>query len=242
MLRRLDLDRARTAVGLAVLLGVLAGVAAAVLATVAAEPSIEAAIAVEDARRPADGHEDELVSRQDQRGPGLFAGYALTGGAFGLVFGAAYAIRGRGGDPFRRALALGAALAGAVTVLPWLKYPPNPPAVGDPSTLAQRQGLYAGLIVVSVALLLGVGWVWRRLRRSGWSEHRATAGVAGLVTAGSLAVLALFPPPPDPVELPAGLVWSFRLASLGANLLLWAVLALGFGLVAAESRSRRLVV
>ena len=241
MLRRLDLERARTAVWVAMLIGLLAGVAAAGVATVAAEPSIEAAIAVEEARQPPGGHEDELVSREAQRGAGLFAGYALTGGVFGLIFGGAFALRGRGADPFGRALAVGAALAGAVTVLPWLKYPPNPPAVGDPSTLGQRQGLYAGLVAVSAALLLGAGWVWRRLRRSGWSEHRATTAAAGLVTAGSLALLALFPPPPDPVDLPAGLVWSFRLASLGANLLLWGVLAFGFGLVAAEARSRRLV-
>ena len=242
MLRRLDLGRPRAAVGLAVVVGLLAGIAAAVFATVAAEPSIEAAIAIEEAHRPPADHGEPLVRRSDQRGIGLLAGYALTGGGFGLLFGVAFAVSARrSSDWFRLALAVGSALAAALTVLPWLKYPPNPPAVGDPSTLAQRQGLYGGLVAVSAVLLLAATYGWRRLRRSGWSEHRAVAALAGSVAVGGLAVLALFPPAPDPVELPAGLVWSFRLASLGANLLLWAVLTLGFGLVAAEARARRFV-
>lgn len=242
MLRGLDLRRARTAVAVAVLVGALGGLAAALLATATVEPAIEAAVAVEEARSPAGAHDDPVVSRSTQRGVGLFAGYALTGAALGLVFGGVFALGARGGaDPFRRSLGLGAALAGAVTLMPWLKYPPNPPAVGDPSTLAQRQGLYAGFVVVSAVLLFGAAFVWRRLRRSGWSEHTAAAVVASVVVVGALAVLGLFPPPPDPVDLSAGLVWRFRLASLGANLLLWAVLAFGFGLVASEARSRRLV-
>ena len=49
-----------------------------------------------------------------------------------------WVMRGGQPDPFRRALVAGAVLAGAITVAPWLKYPPNPPAVGDPDTLAKR--------------------------------------------------------------------------------------------------------
>jgi hypothetical protein len=242
VLRRLDLRRPRAAVGLGVVIGVVAGLAAAVFATLAAEPSIETAIAIEEAHRPPTDHGEPLVRRSDQRGIGLFAGYALTGGGFGLLFGGAFALGSRrSSDWFRLALAVGSALAGALTVLPWLKYPPNPPAVGDPSTLAHRQGLYGGLVVVSAVLLLAAVYGWRRMRRSGWTEHGAVAALAGSIAAGALVVLAVFPPAPDPVELPAGLVWSFRLASLGANLLLWAVLTLGFGLVAAAARARRFV-
>ncbi len=57
--------------------------------------------------------------------------------------------------------------------------------------------------------------------------------VAVVVVPFALA-FALLPGAPDPITVPATLLWSFRLASLGGNLLLWAVITLGFGLLASE--------
>ncbi len=59
------------------------------------------------------------------------------------------------------------------------------------------------------------------------------AVVAVVVVPMGLA-FAVLPGAPDPITVPAKLLWSFRLASLSGNLLLWAVIALGFGLLAAE--------
>jgi len=50
--------------------------------------------------------------------------------------------------------------------------------------------------------------------------------------------LATLPPAPDAVNAPATLIWRFHLASLGASSLLWTVLTVGFGLLAAEATRR----
>lgn len=237
MLRRFDPARLRSVVAAAVLVGILGGLAASVLDTVTAEPSVEDAIRLEESHHNDAGapHEKEIVSRGTQRGVGRFGAYALAGGAFGIMFGISwFALRRRHPGAFSRALLVGAILAGALTVSPWLKYPPNPPVVGDPATLAERQREYVALIVITAAVLFGASHLWAWLRESGRAVDQRVALVRMLAVAVPLGVAyALLPPPPDPITVPAALLWRFRLASLSANLLLWATLAVGFGLLAA---------
>ena len=219
-------------------MGVVAGIVAATVLTVTAEPSIADAIRIEQARAPSSVERPEpVVSRGVQKGVGLFGAYALAGAAFGLLFAAGFvgARRGRP-DPFRRAVVVGAVLAGALTLSPWLKYPPNPPAVGDPATLARRQTLYVSLLVVSIVVLVAAVHLSRRMRETGWPEPQRVVCVAAAVVVPLVVVYALLPPPPDAVIVPAALIWRFRLASLGGNLALWTVLTLGFGVLASEER------
>lgn len=213
------------------LTGLVAGLFAAALLTVTAEPSVAEAIKLEQARAaPAAEQADEIVSRHVQKGVGLFAAYGLAGAGFGLLFAAAFVA-------FRQPLVAGAVLGGALTVAPWLKYPPNPPAVGDPATLTKRQVLY--LTVIVVALLVGVGatLVSRRLRAAGWDDARRLAAVVALVALPMLVLFGLLPPPPDAVEVPATLLWRFRLASLGGNVALWTVLTLAFAVLARDRQA-----
>jgi predicted cobalt transporter CbtA len=235
MLRRFDPSRLSSVVAAAVLFGILGGLAASVLDTLTAEPSIEDAIRIEESHRAAGApHEKELVSRATQRGVGRFGAYALAGAAFGIMFGVAnFALRRRHPGAFSRALLVGTVLAGAITVSPWLKYPPNPPAVGDPATLAERQRLYVGLILLTAIVLFGASYLWARVREAGLALDRRVALIMLAVIVPLAAAYALLPPPPDPITVPATLLWRFRLASLSGNLVLWATLALGFGLLAA---------
>ncbi len=185
-------------------------------------------------------HDEVVVSRGFQRGPGLFGAYAFTGAAFGLLLSVAiHALRFRPVSSFRRTAIAGGVLAGALTVAPWLKYPPNPPAVGDPSTLGQRQFLYLGLIVVTALVGVGASRLSGLPRVSGWSEHRRVTAVVGAVLAPMFLVMAVLPAAPDPVEVPATLVWQFRPASLGGGLLLWSLFILGLGWIVFESDHRR---
>ena len=142
-------------------------------------------------------------------------------------------------DPARRVLLAGVILAGAFTVAPWLKYPPNPPAVGDPGTLSERQGLYAAVICIAAVLGLGATILSRRLQAAGWADHRRLVAIVATVAGVMLAVYAVMPPAPDDVLVPATLVWRFRVASLGASLSLWTVLTLGVCWLIAESRITR---
>lgn len=247
MLDRVDPTRLRSLAVAAALVGLLAGLAGATFALVAGEPAIDDAIALEEANAAANsepgdgGHGEEAsVSRSDQRGFGLFAGYALTGAAFGALVALTAHTLGRGRpDPTRRVLIAGAVLAGGFTVAPWLKYPPNPPAVGDPGTLTERQGLYVSIVVIGILVGLGATVVSRRLRRDGWADHTRLPAVIAVVAVPMLIAYAAMPPAPDTVSVPATLVWRFRLASLGANLALWTVLTLGLSWVVAEAGRRR---
>src|SRR2546426_403450 len=74
---------------------------------------------------------------------------------------------------------------------------------------------------------------WPGRRGGGGVLARRVVGVRGAGPAPRAAACALLPPPPDPTPVPAALIWRFRLASLAGNLLLWAPLTAGFGLLAA---------
>ena len=230
------------------LIGLFAGLCAATFASITGEPAVDAAIAIEEANAAAhpeeetghDGEEEAVVSRSDQRGIGLFSAYALTGAAFGgLLALTTHGLRRGRPEASRRVLVAGAILAGAFTVAPWLKYPPNPPAVGNPDTLAERQGWYVTLICVAALVGLGATILDRRLAAARWPDHRRLAAVVAAVTGVMLAVYAVLPPAPDDIPVPAALVWRFRVASLGSNLLLWTILTLAVSWVLAEAQLRR---
>jgi predicted cobalt transporter CbtA len=244
VLARLDFTRPRTIVLVALLIGALAGLAGAVFHTVATEPRIDEAIAIEEAAAaehttsgdPGDDDEEVLVSRRDQKGAGLFLAFALTGTAFGLFLAiTSLSLRTTTGGPFRRVAVSGAVLASAVTLAPWLKYPPNPPAVGDPATVGERERLYVLCIVLAAMALAGLAHLSGRLRAAGWPDDRRVAVMAAAALSASALLFGLLPPSPDAVGVPANLVWQFRLNSLTGNLLVWVVLVVGLGLVWAES-------
>lgn len=251
MWKRFDPSRPLSVIVGAVLAGMLAGFVASVLLTFTAEPIVDQAIALEEAQHAAEPHapgapeEPEVVARSEQKGVGRFAAYSLGGGAYGVLFGIAFlALRRKDGktspaDAFRRSLLAGAFMAGAFTVMPFLKYPPNPPAVGDPATISERQWKYLALIFLSVAVFALAARLSSRLRDRGWTDDERLVAVALAIAVPLGLVLASLPPYHDQIEAPANMVWRFRIASLGGNLLLWSVLTMTFGAVAVR-REREL--
>jgi predicted cobalt transporter CbtA len=258
MLTRLDVARPRSVIGWAVVCGLVAGLTAAVYMSIVGEPLVDRAIAIEeataaaasdsggdDAGHPAgEEHADDSVevSRPTQRGAGLFSAYALFGGACGLLLAAgALSLRGPWLDPFRRIAVTGSILALAITVVPWFEFPPNPPAVGDPATAGERQRWFFLLVALTGVVLAGAAHLSARLRKAGWPDFRRTAAVGAASVAVLGVIVALLPGNDDPVPtaVPASLLWDFRVASLGGNVLMWSVLTVGFGVLCAESARRR---
>lgn len=216
------------------LAGILAGLLAAGFSFLAGEPSIERAIAFETATEQAAAQpsEPEIVSRSTQRGAGLFTAYivygAAIGGLFGLVFALAYG-RVNSFDPQALSALLAFAGFAALVLVPELKYPANPPAIGAPETIGARTALYFAMLAISLlAMLLAATLALPLTARLG-SWNGALGSAAVFVAVAGLAALALPPVDEVPVNFPASVLWNFRLASIGAGAVLWASLGLTFG-------------
>lgn len=227
--------------------GMLAGIVGAVLsagfAYVVGEPEVSRAIAYEERQAPdhAGGGGSGFVSRSIQSTIGLGVGLTMLGVAFGGLFAVAFAAAdGRLGALGQRGVALTVALAGFVGVylVPFLKYPPNPPAVGDPETIATRTVLYFGVLVISTAAAVGALILQRRLTAdlSSWTASMIAGAAFALVIAG--AMLALPGVNEVPSDFPAVTLWRFRLASLGTQFVWWLSIGLVFG--ALTERAERL--
>jgi hypothetical protein len=184
---------------------------------------------------PKEEPEPELVSRQVQAGIGLFTGVMVYnvafGGLFALAFGLAY---GRMGDFDPRATAALLAVSGvvAVYIVPNLKYPANPPSVGDPATIGMRTALYFSMIAISLAAMIAAGMLRLRLlvHHGAWNAFLIAAGAYLIVVV--VVGLALPPVNEVPAEFPAVVLWRFRIASAGAQLIMWPTIGLLFGAVA----------
>ena len=229
--------------------GLLAGLLAGLFALVVAEPLLDQAIGLEQhthqESQASATHEDEgeVFSRSTQK-VGLFFATGLSGvlvgGLFGLVF--AY-FRGRmdSDSDWTRSLSLAAALFAGAVLVPFLKYPANPPTVGDPNTIGERTVAYFAMIGISLLAILVAWYVSKRLRERGVSAPvRQVAVGLGLVTV-LIGLLVGLPATTDPGEFPAGLLWNFRLSSLGTQLVLWAGLAALFGLLCERANRRKLL-
>ena len=119
-------------------------------------------------------------------------------------------------------------------VLPFVAYPPNPPAVGAAETIGTRTTLYLATVAVSVIAAVAAVLVGRRsAARIGawWASLTAGAGYL-LVTLGAIALLPRYDE--VPTDFPASVLYSFRAGSFVTSLALWTVL----GVVLAELAHR----
>lgn len=215
------------------LCGVLAGVIATLFAWLFGEPSIDWAIAFEEhsARMSGEAGGVEVVSRAVQSTVGLFAGVTVIGAALGGLFGIAYAFAlGRLGRISPATTAILLALAGflVLALVPQLKYPANPPAVGHADTIGARTGLYFSLLGLSLfasALALAFG-------RAVSARHGGRAGVVAGIGFYAVAVGVVMLAMPTVNEVPDGfsdaVLVRFRLASLGTSGVLWLTLGATF--------------
>ncbi|KND23340.1 CbtA family protein [Streptomyces acidiscabies] len=216
--------------------GMLAGLAAGVLALIVAyflgEPSVDKAIGFEEAHSHEHGHEVELVSRSLQSTAGLATGVLLYGVAFGGIAALAYCFAlGRVGRFSPRATALllsGCALV-AVYVVPFLKYPANPPAVGNGDTIGRRTTLYFLMLLLSVLLAVAATLLGKRLAPDLGNWWATVVAVAAFLAATGLAYAFLPSVNEVPADFPATVLWRFRLSALAIQATLWTGFGLAFG-------------
>jgi predicted cobalt transporter CbtA len=223
-----------------VLAGLAGGAASALFLLLVGESVIGDAIRLEEAKG---GGGDPLFSRGVQTVGGAL-GMIFVSVALGVIFAATFAaVRHRlpGRDDWQRSITWAATAFVVVYLVPFAKYPPNPPAVGDPDTIDERTLLYVAILAWAIAA------AWAAARVGTWLRDRDFADPARLsAVAGTFVVLVavgyvVLPGNPDAVSAPATLIWRFRLASAGGALTLWAVTGVVFGWlsVAAAKRSER---
>lgn len=219
------------------LVGLLAGFVVFAFAHTFGEPLVDKAIAFEDQVAQAAGEtpEPEIVSRATQAGLGLFTAIVIfstaIGGLFALVFSYVY---GRISPFGARGTAALLALAAFITisVVPNIKYPANPPAVGNPDTIGIRTELFFIMIVLSIAAMVAAVSFARTLAPRHGPWNAAIFAGAGFILFIALVQYMMPPINEVPEQFSAVVLWRFRITSLGMHALLWAILGLGFGALA----------
>ena len=180
------------------------------------------------------GAQPALVSRAVQSGVGLFTGVIAYSTAFGGLFALTFAFAcGRTSVLSPRSVSALLAATGfvAIYLIPILKYPANPPAVGDSETIGVRTALYFIMIAISIAAMIGSVTLKRHLlHRHG--EWNATL-IAAAVYFALIAVAGLLLPVINevPEQFPAAVLWDFRIVSIGVQVIMWATIGLLFGLI-----------
>ncbi|GLW35636.1 CbtA family protein [Actinoplanes regularis] len=249
------------------LAGAVGGLFAFVFARIFAEPQIQQAIDYEGARDTAQealdkaagiaveaGGEDPFA-RAVQGNVGIGVALIFFGAAMGALFAVGYTLYlGRAGRVRPRTLALLVAGGGflGTYLMPFLKYPANPPAIGHEDTIGQRSSFYLLMVAAPVLFLVLTVWLGKRLqpRFGTWNATLIAGGVFIAATAIVMLILPSFgdlaankqyhqatetpAPLTDPSGkivfpgFPADLLFNFRLYSIGAQLVLWTVIGLVF--------------
>jgi hypothetical protein len=241
--------------------GALAAVLAFIFARLCAEPAIGRAIAFENGRIDAENaqgvheHGAELFSRSVQANAGLGFGVLGFGVAMGALFAVAFCLTyGRVGDIGARSLAVRLAAAAFVVIylVPFVKYPASPPAVGQSDTVGARTGWYLVAVLTSVVLAAVAVWLARGIAAlfgGLWNAGLLAAGAYVVVMAVVLALLPAVYELPEPLRnasgaivypgFPADVLYEFRLVAVATQLVLWVTIGLVFGTLAGQLAAER---
>jgi predicted cobalt transporter CbtA len=220
-----------------VVAGLAGGAASALFLLLVGERTIGDAIRLEEKHG---GGGQQMFTRGTQVFGGAL-GVILVSVALGVIFATTFAaVRHRlpGRNDWQRSITWAATAFVVVYLVPFVKYPPNPPAVGDPNTIDERTILYFAVLAWSIGaafLALRLGR-WLRMRQFGEPARQSAVAAAwiALVATGFMVL----PGSPDAVTAPATLIWRFRIASAGGALMLWGVTGVVFGVLSFTAARR----
>jgi predicted cobalt transporter CbtA len=214
------------------LAGAIAGTLLGVMNQVAVEPYIERAIELEMQNTVQSGQvinpAEFAAYRFWQKGGEIVAGTILglsIGSLFGIVF--AYTRSSiPGANNKKKALIVAGIMWFVLFLIPALKYPANPPAVGDPETIYYRQSLYVAFLAISGFSALGLAFLYRKMGALDTKRVIIPAAYAAIIAGAYLAM----PANPDPINAPMDLVIGFRITSAITLSVFWGLLGVIFGM------------
>jgi predicted cobalt transporter CbtA len=225
----------KTIIFLAIVLvsGALAGTIHGITNLAIVEPYLDEAIGIENQNLFASGEEEDTPQfwveydayRDWQKGGQVLAG-AILGTSIGALFGIVYALSRnslRGKNDLQKTLLLAGIMWFTMYLIPFLKYPANPPTVGDGETVVLRAILYLSFIAISGLGAVGFYQIYKRLKQN----TKVFAFVGYVMFIGM--VFVLMPPNPDEVNAPMDLVNGFRAMSVVAVSVFWVSVAVILG-------------
>ena len=214
--------------------GALAGLVHGTVNFAIVEPYLDQAIGLENESLFASGEAEDTLEfwaeyesyriwqKSGQVLAGIILGVAM-GSLFGIVFGLSRnSLPGK--NDVSKSVFLSILMWFTLYLIPFLKYPSNPPTVGDGETVVLRAILYVSFIIIS-----GVGViVFYKLSKklNGNKKYLAIVGYAGLMTIAFIAM----PDNPDEITAPMNLVNEFRSVSVLGVSSFWGSVGIILGL------------
>ena len=221
------------------IVGIVAGLLVGGFYNLFQVPVMERAIAIEEelaaSVSPGQAGEESTggeVSPGGQR-IGMVLGTAIMGAVLALFFSAGFVLLHRAAPRWSVvwvALTVGALGFWSLSLFPFIRYPLNPPGVGDEATLLARQfGQLLFMLLSAAAVGLALDAFRRVNENFTQSAARRTwyAGILGIYAILALVMAFAFPGNPDPVPVPIDLLELFRALTVAGQFLLWALLAVG---------------
>lgn len=222
--------KALTLVGITLSSGVIAGIILAFLNLGIVEPTIDKAIALEVQKQVSAGENvnmSELIDYRYWQKAGAFAGGAIYGAGLSALFGVIFVFARNklpGKNNKQKAMFLAAIMWFVLFLMVALKYPANPPAVGDPETIYYRETLYIGYIMISGLAALGMSVIWIKTRINSKKIIIPLMYAVIMVTA-----YVIMPPNPDKIEISMDLIQTFRILTAITIGVFWGILGIMFG-------------
>jgi predicted cobalt transporter CbtA len=225
--------KAFTFIAVSLLSGAIPGALLGSIIQVIVEPFIDKAIGIEtqaqiNAGKTVDGSEQSQYRIWQKEGEIVAA--TIMGMSLASLFGVVFAYSRNalpGSNNKRKALALTGLMFFVLFLIPSLKYPANPPAVGNPATIYYRESLFIGFISISGFSALALALLYRRLR----SMDRLKMKTTLLLIYAAIMVTAylVFPPNPDKITIPMELVTGFRVVSAFTIAIFWGLMGITSG-------------
>ena len=214
--------------------GALAGLVHGTVNFAIVEPYLDQAIGLENESLFASGEAEDTLEfwaeyesyRVWQKSGQVLAGVILglaMGSLFGIIFGLS-----RNSLPGKNIVSKAVILSGimwfTLYLIPFLKYPANPPTVGEADTVVLRMILFVSFIIISGVGVVAFYKLSKKLKDN--KKYLALIGYVGLM----VIAFVVMPDNPDEITAPMNLVNEFRFVSILGVSSFWGSVGIILGL------------
>ena len=217
----------------ALISGAIAGTVLGLVNLALVEPYLDKAIGIEVQNAIDEGDKVDQIEHLNyrfwQKGGEIIAGTVL-GMSFGSLLGIVFAFGRKiiNGSNVKKALVLSGVIWLVIFMIPAIKYPANPPTIGDPDTIEYRDSLFVSFILISGFAALGLAILYSKWNSKTSLKFMAVSVIYVVVMVGAFIAV---PSNPDKITAPMDLVNGFRIMTITTMTMFWIILGITFGLL-----------